>query len=449
MRRPIPWRPLLVGLLVAGWIGGNALLALLLPPAPRFTLARSYFAENVHGFSPDDRLLVTSGNGVYTDPIHLVDVWTGAERAIAHADPAAPKRPRQILRLHFSADGRRLVWCDSEPRVHLWDLADDRELAAFAWPDGTKSGDPRAIELAAPDADTVLAVGEDIVIWDVPAGRVRAVIGGWERHRPWESHLFAVSPDGRTLADWSADAIRLFDVVSGRPVGGMPAVGPSLYGLRFAPDGRSLIAGDLGKTWGRPGPGGPAVHAWDVAGRRPRWSQPGTFRIADVRADVVITVESVGRDQSRLVRRDVRTGVEQSSTMLPHDYTPEAAAGDRLLVRGGADATALEWLHGQLSRIRAVARVWPPGYRRDETRVLDAATGATLAVLPPAKWCLLAPDGRTAVTGEPDGAVRLWDVPPRKPWDWFAAAVAGQAALAVLIVRWRRRVRDASPRHSE
>src|SRR5204863_336069 len=74
-------------------------------------------------FSPDDRLLVTSGNGVYTDPIHLVDVWTGAERAIAHADPAAPKRPRQILPLHFSAAGRRLAWCDSETRFHRWALA--------------------------------------------------------------------------------------------------------------------------------------------------------------------------------------------------------------------------------------------------------------------------------------------------------------------------------------
>src|SRR4051812_40908099 len=124
MRRPIPWRRLLAGLLVAGWVGGNAVVALLLPPTPRFTLARTSLAEKVHGFSPDGRLLATSGNGLYTDPI---DVETGAERAVH--PPAG--RAAQLLQLRFSADGRRLVWCDSEARVHLWDLADDREVAAF------------------------------------------------------------------------------------------------------------------------------------------------------------------------------------------------------------------------------------------------------------------------------------------------------------------------------
>src|SRR5262249_16629389 len=131
MRRPIPWRRLLAGLLVAGWIGGNALVALLLPPTPRFTLPRSPLAGMVHAFSPDGRLLVTSGTHGYDDPIHLVDVWTGDERAVAHADPAVAKRPAQLLHLRFSADGRRFVWSDSELRIHLWDLEGQKELATF------------------------------------------------------------------------------------------------------------------------------------------------------------------------------------------------------------------------------------------------------------------------------------------------------------------------------
>src|SRR2546429_9073054 len=105
MRRPIPWRRLLAALLVAGWLGGNALAAWLLPPRPRHTLARTHFAEKIDDFSPDGRLLTTSGTGVEGDPIHLVDVGTGAERTVRHADPA--RRPTQLLQLRFSAAGRR------------------------------------------------------------------------------------------------------------------------------------------------------------------------------------------------------------------------------------------------------------------------------------------------------------------------------------------------------
>src|SRR5207253_1750124 len=112
--------------------------------------------------------------GVEGDPIHLVDVGTGAERTVRHADPA--RRPTQLLQLRFSADGRRLVWCDTEARVHLWDLADDRELAAWSWPDGARADYRPGIEVAAPTADTVVAAGDDVVIWDVPTGRVRALI---------------------------------------------------------------------------------------------------------------------------------------------------------------------------------------------------------------------------------------------------------------------------------
>lgn len=433
------------------WLAGNVVLWWLLPPVPRLTLPVSFAEAKVHSFSSDGRWLATSGYGDTADPVRLWDVETGAVRVIHPIDPNAPKPPAPLQGVRFSADGRRLVWDDAHDTVHLFDLASERELAAFRWPDEGMQRWPEQTALATPDSTTVLAANVELVLWDVPSGRVRLHVRKAATDSPDYLLAYDLSPDGKLLATATGGGVQLWDVATGRQLWAVPAGSWPAVRVQFAPDGRCLTVGDAGR-WMPPKSLGFDLRVRDVSTGQVLWQQAsvpsftwtGDGRLAGLLAPSV--------HDARIVFWDETTGDERATAPVLGTqtlYSADATAGSLLLVPGyHVSFSVAGW---PLWAVRLVDRLLMHGSRPAfECRLLDAATGrvaATYSDIKEYRWAqigrtaMLAPDGRTVVTVDPDNAIRLWDVPPRKPWGWFAAAIVGQLAVAALLrsVAKRRR----------
>lgn len=134
MRRPIPWRRLLAALLVAGWLGGNVALWLLLPPIPRQTIQLPEQCRKAI-LSPDGSAVVTLNaktTGADDGPLRLWDVATGQLRWGLPGD----EKVRAYLR--FTPDGAGLFVQSGESvgdmSYHCLNMATGRER--FALPCG-------------------------------------------------------------------------------------------------------------------------------------------------------------------------------------------------------------------------------------------------------------------------------------------------------------------------
>jgi WD40 repeat protein len=161
------------------------------------------------------------------------------------ADPNAPKElgkplavPVQVNRLRFSPDGKTLAAACFDGTVRRWDVTgkEPAELPPLTGHNGWVTG---------------LAFGSEALFtsdswgrlsaWDAagkPLWTVEAAHDGWLR-------MIAVSPDGATLATCGKDGfVRLWDARAGKKAGEIAATADTLS-LAFAPDGKSVLAGDL------------------------------------------------------------------------------------------------------------------------------------------------------------------------------------------------------------
>jgi WD40 repeat protein len=255
-------------------------------------------------FTPDSRGLLVSND---LQAVHLRDVQDNREVRRFALDGA-----RRLQRFQLTADATTLIALHSPGNAGLgredpytltgWDIATGRQHAPRAAPPSsimpTIAPDGRtAINLKGQVFDTatgqvLFALPTDYALgpWFAfsPDGalvattvREKVMVGTeatWQERgvQVWELAtrtpvarvgagwivLFTFTPDGRTLATAETDAVRLWDVASGREVHRRPAHEAMLgdyvsfaSSLAFAPDGRALATGHLDST----------ILLWDVA----------------------------------------------------------------------------------------------------------------------------------------------------------------------------------------
>jgi WD40 repeat protein len=99
-------------------------------------------------------------------------------------------------------------------------------------------GQVKALAFTPNGKSLVCTSGMNLVLWDVPRGRPRAVLGG--KGLVWS---LAVSPDGKMVATGDGSAVRLWSLASGRQLAAWETSGPSRVAI--SPDGKLLAATDL------------------------------------------------------------------------------------------------------------------------------------------------------------------------------------------------------------
>lgn len=191
---------------------------------------------NLVAFSPDGRLLATSGDdGI----VRLWDTRTGERRR--SFDGLAPN----VWGVSFSADGSLLAassWADS--RVRIWEVGSGRlarqvEVPALAL---TTSFSPDGKRIA------VASFEAGGVVLDVASGRRLMTLRGQRgvRDVDW-------SPDGRWIATSSADAtVRIWDAGSGRSRFTLAGHRSEVVAADWSSDSRRLATGSndgTAKVW--------------------------------------------------------------------------------------------------------------------------------------------------------------------------------------------------------
>jgi WD40 repeat protein/tRNA A-37 threonylcarbamoyl transferase component Bud32 len=316
----------------------------------------------------------------------------------------------------FSADGRRVALIAGRT-VRVWDTFARREVMSFQVPEGAfhfqMSPDGRALAYRSSD--------REVVLQDIEANRVRAVLRGHER----TVHSVQFTADSRRLVTGSHEqALHVWDVRTGDLMRLITLGKHPRLEVTFSADGRRMTSWTQGDA---------VVRVWDVETETQLVTLPNgknTLRSVHInkRGDRVLTIEAY--PSSTLHLWDVATG-RCLSTMRGHsnalmqlavspDGTRIASASrdQTVILWEAATGRSLAVLRGHRGPVSSVS-FSPDGKRLvsasdDHTsRVWDALTGEALAVLHGhtadmlfATWTA---DGTTIVSASRDGTVRLWD----------------------------------------
>jgi WD40 repeat protein/tetratricopeptide (TPR) repeat protein len=271
-----------------------------------------------------------------------------------------------------------------------------------------------------------------------PAWRhgVRASLAAWRRHYPELKTVFshdgavtkaAFSPDGKTILTGSSDqTARLWDPLTGEPVGQPLQNRGPVQALTFSPDGKMVLTGD-----------DQAARLWDAATGQPI-GRPFHHRGA-VRAVAFgphgKTILTGSEDQTARLW-DAATGLPVGGP-LQHGGPVQVVAfspDGKTVLTGSQDHTARLWDAATVQPIGQPLRhqhiVYAVAFSPDGKTVLtgsqdytarlwDAATGQPIGRPFVHQEMLYAavfsPDGKTVLTGALNNTARLWDVATGQP----------------------------------
>jgi RNA polymerase sigma factor (sigma-70 family) len=323
--------------------------------------------------SPDGKSLLTHLPG---GTVKLWDATSGRERAVFRGPPG------KGLWADFSADGRYLLtWAalalksNGQPDVpkpgsrrkgaikpveaRLWDAATGAEVLRLP---GADNSNPDEFARFAPDGKTVayrrLETDETdrhtIVLWDVAAGRERAVL------RPKEGTQFGqFSADGKTFitADPTATTLQVWEVATGRRLPDLNApIAPAW--MHFSPDGRLLAGPPVS-----PGPAGAGPSDLLVFRLSDRPLPPPVLRGEPARPTPSAQVEEPRRTKAGQALEDLR----KESAAEDARWTAKVQGARTPALREEAERLWTEALARSAARALAIARAnW------DDTAAVEA-----------------------------------------------------------------------------
>lgn len=332
---------------------------------------------------PDGKTLIS---GAVDGTIRCWDLGTGREvRRLRQA--------RTVIRLCASPDGKRLANLETPTLLRLRDAATGEDVSRTVL-DEERGSDGLCFS---PDSCTLACSvrngrrGNQILFFAAATGRE---LGRWEGD-PRTSYL-AFSPDGKILAQ-ASDRIRLWDAVTGKPVGQMPGLPDLALSVAFAPDGKALVVSCWGGLTG----------SWDpLTGRQLGPLQPPPKTFAD-RAEMLLGTALTADGQ--------RAALVDAEGVL-HVWEP--ASGKEWCRIGQPPVGNDEAAFSPDGRLVAVK------HRDNIIRVWDAETGKLRCSLPRhGENCYphghaFSADGRLLASAflPPAGSgIRLWDTTTGKP----------------------------------
>lgn len=141
--------------------------------------------------------------------------------------------------LALSPDGKLLATGNIDGQIHLWQVADGKNLLTFKGHEGVVW-----TVAFSPDGQTLASCGLDklVKLWDIQTGDCLKTL---DEHTDvvWS---ISFSPDGQILASGSSDtSIRLWDIRLGKCLKVLHGHNSEVYSVAFNPDGFTLASGSL------------------------------------------------------------------------------------------------------------------------------------------------------------------------------------------------------------
>jgi WD40 repeat protein len=335
--------------------GEDGTLALIdaMSGKPAVAFAGAAEANASLAFAPDGRsFLVGSGQSV----LRLWNMMSGKPKAFSAT--------AEVRSVAFAPDGRRLLWGGGsggdmfDGTIGLLDAASGALIRTF------ETSGPQVNEVGfAPDGRTIFSVDEEAVkLWDVASGKTLWVSkGGTEA-------CAAVAPDGRSVAVGGQNgALKVLDIADGRAIKTLRAHKEAVSFVSFTPDGRSLLSGSADGVW----------ELWDVASGKStaKLDTHSASPIAAAVAPDARTVLSWSKDRSLNLFDIVSGAVKTFQTSSAASTVVAFAPDGRVAMTGGDDKTLKLW---------------------------DIGSGGLLATFFASgeNWVVFAPDGRYASSGD-------------------------------------------------
>jgi WD40 repeat protein/serine/threonine protein kinase len=369
-----------------------------------------FFRETA--FSPDGALLVAASKEE-----RVLRVWSLRTGAMVNL---LVHPWREVARVRFSPDGRRLAAAFDTNSAAIWDLTTKPPQVVWI----STQASIQSAEFS-PEGQRVVTASTDGTarVWDAITGKP----AGPSLHHANAVASALFSPEGLQVVTASLDeTVRIWDAETGEALAEPINVENAAFYGQFHPDGQRVLSASNGKT----------VLVWWVCGSvslslHDRF-QPTCVEFSSDNARVV-----VGTEQGQVQIWESVTG--RGPTVLSgHSDSVRCAAfsaDGKHVATGSRDGTARVWavVSGQ-----PVAKPFVMGVRRtdvflvqfspDSRRVMaasysgaarlwDAVTGEPAS--PPMGDGVIAaqlsPNGRWIATGETNGTVRIWDCATGRP----------------------------------
>ena len=367
-------------------------------------------------FSPDGSRVATAS---LDQTVRLTEVRTGQTISVLRGHRG------WVWSVAFSPDGRRLVSASQDKTVCLWDGLTGEPIDVLYG----HTGDVWTAGYT-PDGAAIVSGSSDgtIRVWDSGQTEANGVLSGHTSY----VYSVAVHPDGERVASaaWDGTA-RLWNATTGRELAVLdhgPADQFAVVSTCFHPAGRLLAT----RTRNIVGRGGDAVRLWDVDSGREvhRWPvESDVYRDARIAFSPDGAWLAGGFGTHRLAVWDVASK-ERVAFLGPFPdlvremaFSPDgrrliaAGADHKLRVFDTSDWSLVRELHGHRDIVYAVAfspdgRLVASGSEDGTCRVWDAATWTESAVRRHTGRVFgvaFSPDGTRLACGCVDNSIRLWD----------------------------------------